>query len=408
MIGEQGWSRLRRGVGGAGLVVGAVCAVAPSSAQEWDLGASVGAEVRYFPNDPAYPGQLEGAQSSIILNGDVRWYSDSGAWRVVALPFARIDDQDDERTHADLREAYVQWIGDAWEVRAGLGKVFWGTAESRHLVDVINQTDGVEDIDEEDKLGQPMVEIATQRDWGRLEFYVLPGFRERTFPGEKGRFRTPLPVDMDAAVYDSPVGDGRIDVAGRYTHFIGDWDVGLSVFHGTSREPGLGVNGGGNAFVPVYDVITQAGADVQYTTGAWAWKGEAIVREGHGDTFAAGVGGFEYTFYGVTGNGADLGVLVEYQFDGRDGTAPPTVAQNDVFFGARYALNDFQDTAILAGGGVDLDDGSSTALVEAERRLGQAWTAALEARFFLSADEANLAAAFADDDVVTARLTRYF
>ena len=41
----------------------------------------------------------------------------------------------------------------------GAAKVFWGTAESRHLVDIINQTDAVEDIDEEDKLGQPMVKV---------------------------------------------------------------------------------------------------------------------------------------------------------------------------------------------------------------------------------------------------------
>ena len=35
-----------------------------------------------------------------------------------------------------------------------------------------NQTDGVEDIDSEDKLGQPMVNLTLERDWGALDLYV--------------------------------------------------------------------------------------------------------------------------------------------------------------------------------------------------------------------------------------------
>ena len=85
-------------------------------------------------------------------------------------------------------------------------------------------------------------------------------------------------------------------------------------------------------FTPTYDEITQGGVTAQYTQDAWLWKFEGIVRSGHGDTFAAAVGGFEYTFFGITDAGADLGVLVEYLYDGRDEVeAPPTTQENDVF-----------------------------------------------------------------------------
>ena len=40
-----------------------------------------------------------------------------------------------------------------WSLSIGLGKVFWGVTEFNHLVDVINQTDLVEGIDGEAKLG---------------------------------------------------------------------------------------------------------------------------------------------------------------------------------------------------------------------------------------------------------------
>ena len=50
--------------------------------------------------------------------------------------------------------------------RVGVGKVFWGVTESQHLVDIINQTDLVENIDTEDKLGQPMLETTWLQNWG--------------------------------------------------------------------------------------------------------------------------------------------------------------------------------------------------------------------------------------------------
>lgn len=80
----------------------------------------------------------------------------------------------------------------------------------------------------------------------------------------------------------------------------------------------------GLRLLPVYTIISQVSGDVQLTRGAWLWKGEAIVREGQGDTFAAFTGGLEYTFYGITASGADLGLLVEYHSDGRDND--PSVA----------------------------------------------------------------------------------
>jgi hypothetical protein len=42
----------------------------------------------------------------------------------------------------------LNWIHQAetWSLLAGVGKVFGSVTESRHLVDIINQTDLVEDI----------------------------------------------------------------------------------------------------------------------------------------------------------------------------------------------------------------------------------------------------------------------
>ena len=403
----------------AGAIAAPILPAAPSAAGELELGAEVAGEIRYFPNDPLFDRQFEHWQPSLSIQPDIRWETEDRKHQVVIIPYVRLDGQDEARTHFDLREGYYRFNSDNnWSLTVGAAKVFWGRTESRHLVDIINQTDAVEDIDEEDKLGQPMINLTVLNDWGVLDFFVMSGFRDRTFPGADGRLRFELAVDTENAVFERDNRRAAVDLAARYSHYIGNWDFGVSVFHGTSREARFAIAADGGSLRPVYDKITQGGVDLQYTKDAWLWKAEAIVREGHGDTFFASVAGFEYTIYQIFG-GADLGLLAEYQYDGRDEgfvqeafgpslAAPVTVADNDVFMGGRLALNDSQDTSALAGLTVDANDQSIGMFIEAERRLGQNWTAELETRLFLNADPENVVAAFRDDDFLTFRLTRYF
>ncbi len=392
--------------------------LASAAAGEWDIGAEVAGEVRYFPTSPLFPEQLERWQPSATFQPDIRWESDDRRHQFVLTPFARVDAQDEARTHVDLREAYYRYTADnGWSVLAGAAKVFWGRTESRHLVDIINQTDAAEDIDEEDKLGQPMINVTAPTSVGTFDVFLLSGFRTRTFPGEDGRLRFDPVVDTDAEIISRKGGRGAVDIAGRYSHYVGGWDFGLSIFHGTSREPRFAL--GPDSIRPVYDKITQGSLDLQYTKDAWLWKFEGLVREGQGDTFFAGVGGFEYTLYQLFGSNADLGLLVEYQYDGRDEgvvmesygpalAAPVTAADNDVFAGARLGFNDAQDASALVGVSVDAEDQSMGMFIEASRRIGSNWTAELETRLFFNADPGNIASAFRRDDFLTLRLTRYY
>lgn len=373
-----------------------------------DLSGSVGLETRIFTQDAKYQGQKDGAEASLIFNPEFRYRTEDRAHQFSFIPFYRQDSRDDERSHFDIREAYWLWLGDEWEVLTGINKVFWGVAESRHLVNIINQIDAVEDLDGEDFLGQPMINIATQRDWGRLDAYVLPGFRERTFPGTSGRFRAALPVDTDNARYESGAEEKHVDFAARYSHYFGDWDVGLSYFYGTDREPVLSVNNTGTRLIPTYNLINQFGADIQYTTDAWLWKFEGIAREGQGETFAAAVGGFEYTFYQVFDQDWDIGILAEYQYDGRDADAPFAPQDEDIFTGMRLALNDIQDTEMLAGFSIDRDTGEQFYNIEAQRRLGQNYELELRARFFTGSEPGEDAFEFEQDDYIQLRLSRYF
>ncbi len=377
-------------------------------AGELEFSGSVGLEARKFFEDPQFTGQFEHFQFSGILEPELRWESDDRAHQLVVAPFVRVDSQDDEHTHFDLREAYWRYTADQWELLIGATKVFWGVTESRHLVNIVNQSDTLEDIDEEDKLGQPMAKVTLFTDWGDISVFALPYFRERTFVGPDSRLRTPLAVDAEAALYESSLRRHYPDFAVRYSNYFGDWDVGLSVFHGTSREPTIGGVTPEGLFIPFYNIITQVGADVQYTTGPWLWKFEGIVREGQGRTFVATAVGFEYTLYQIFESNMDLGLLMEYLGDTRDSMAPVTLFDNDLFMGSRLALNDAQDTSALVGAVVDLNNGSTSFRIEAERRIGDSLKLEVEGQIFAHAATFDPLQAFRKDSFATLRLSYFY
>ena len=324
-------------------------------------------------------------------------------------PFFRIDEHDSNRSHFDVRELNWTTVHDDWELMIGIGKVFWGVTESQHLVDIINQTDLVESIDGEEKLGQQMLKLSLIKDWGDVDIFILPGSRERTFASRVGRLRTTAVVADNQAEYGSSSGRDNIDAAIRWSQTFGDWDVGVSHFSGTSREPRFRamLNQGRTVLIPVYATIDQTALDLQATRDDWLWKLELISRSGFGDRYTAATGGFEYTLYGVTDGGADLGLIAEYLYDSRDSSAT-TAFENDVFLGARLALNDEASSELLAGVIIDTDDSSRVASVEASRRLGDNWKINLEARFFSNIDKQNFLSSFRQDDFVQLELAWYF
>ena len=384
--------------------------VAPSAvALEVEFSGVIAAEGRIFPNDGRFPGQ-HGHNGSLYVKPELYMEWDDGDQSFLFVPFARLDQGDSNRTHVDIRELSYIKASDVWELRLGIRKVFWGVAESNHLVDIINQTDLVENIDTEDKLGQPMINLALIRDWGTVDLFVLPGFRERTFTGKSGRFRFPTRVDTSEEDFGSAAKNKHVDYAIRYSHYFGDYDVGLYHFYGHSREPRFRqqrTNSNELVLGPVYDLIHQTGLDAQATKGNWLLKLEGLRREGQGNTYYATVGGFEYTFVGIFDTAMDVGVIGEYHFDER-GEAALSPFNHDVFVGGRLAFNDVPDTQILGGVVSDLNGNGHFLNVEASRRIGEYWKIEAEARMFIDVDPLDIFSGFDRDDYIQLELGRYF
>ncbi|MCV6587435.1 MAG: hypothetical protein OIF57_00200 [Marinobacterium sp.] len=390
------------------VTLAALPGLAQAEVNELELSGKVTAELRAFTQDAQFSGQDQDSNLSFSVEPEFYWEWNDGLDSLTFTPFLRIDEHDDERSHGDIRELSWIHVGDDWELRTGIRKVFWGVTEFQHLVDVINQTDNVEDFDGEDKLGQLMVNLSLVRDWGIVDLFLLPGFRERTFPGADGRLRSGLVVDTNRARYQSGAGDKHLDAAVRWSHSVDVYDLGAYWFHGTNRDPILTpVNRNGSLVLsPFYEQMDQFGVDVQATVDSWLWKFEAIWRDSDSDEFLAAQGGFEYTFYGLKDSAADLGVLLEYGWDERDERGG--ISQNDLFMGGRLTLNDAESSELLAGISHDLDHDSTSLLVEASRRVGDNWKISLDGRFFSSDTPVDPGYAFRQDDHLQLTVERYF
>ena len=379
------------------------------NANEFEISNRIGIEQRLFTDDALLPTQLETSQTSVLFEPEIYWSWDS-AHSVIFKPFVRYDAQDDERTHFDIREFSHIYASDNWEIRSGIRKVYWGVTEFQHLVDVINQTDAVDSFDGEEKLGQLMVNLSLVKDWGIVDLYVLPGLRERTFAGEKGRLRIPYVVNTEHVTYESEDEDQHVDFAARWTHTIGDMDIGAAWFHGTNREPLLipAIDGDEVVLRQYYQQMDQISFDAQLIVEDWLWKLEAINRYTENDDFVALQTGFEVSFYGVYDSNADLGLLMEYGWDSRDKEDTTSVFQNDILIGTRLAFNDVQSTELLAGLGYDLDYQSTSFLVEANRRIGDSFTASLDLRLFSTDDIDDPLMALEQDDHIQFSLEWFF
>lgn len=374
-----------------------------------EIAGSSEIEITAYADDGQFDSQNYRYNTSLAITPEFFWDWNNGDSSLVVTPFARVDQNDDERSHGDLREFDFTYVNDVWEFHAGVRKVFWGVTEFNHLVDIINQTDSVESFDGEEKLGQPMLSLSRVTDWGIIDGFVLAGFRERTFAGESGRLRGEVIVNESDARFENDREEKAIDFALRWSHSVDVFDVGVYWFSGTDRAPLLepSLTNGSLELIPFYEEIDRIGVDAQATVDSWLLKFEGLYQESDRDEYLASQLGFEYTLYGLASSATDVGLLLEYGWDER-GIEGNTIAQNDIYVGARLTLNDSADSALLIGGSYDADFYTRSFLIEASRRINDRWTISIEGLLFQESDSNDPVAALNDDDRLQLTLERFF
>lgn len=337
---------------------------------EWK--AEVAAEYWFFDN----PGDFGQSRSDLSLRIQPNYYfeAQNAPETFTFEPFLRLDQQDAERTHIDVREALWTHLRDDFEARAGVSRVTWGKTEFANVVDVINQKDLVEGSRDE-KLGQPLAMMAFERDWGYLDVYLLPFFRERTFPGQDGRLRTPFVVGADRAAYEQGSELRNLDLAARWHNQVTDeLELGVSGFIGMERDPLLLFNFDllSPAFIPYYYRKQQVGLELEYINEGWVGKLEYAMVRNAIENYSTAVTGGEYTFGAFMDSDMDLTLIGEYLWDQR-GDNSQGFLEHDIGVGTRLTFNDVESTEVLAALIIDTQSSEQIFTLEASRRIGDDW-----------------------------------
>lgn len=377
-----------------------VCLLPPQGlGAQWQARASIEGSAYRQPG-PYDAGSLPPTEAVLTVDGSFFHEWNDGRTTLYAAPFLRLDPRG-ARTRVDLRDLNVRAIGDRWEVAIGMKDVFWGAAESRRLVDGVNQRDLVGGGEQYLRMGQLMANGTMMRPWGTVDLLVLPWFRERTFDAHSGMLWSPLPVDASRATYGPGAGPWRLDWAVRWRHTLGSLDVGFSHLQGNLREPRfveVADGDGRSILAPCYDLGGQTGLDLQFATGRWLWKAEALTASAQPGRYLAAAGGLEYAI------GDYLALFAEYAWDSR-GREATTSFGDDFFLGGRLFLPDGE-----IGGRVFVDRRTfnTAASATASWRLDDRTTVGLEAGAFVGDSSLEPALGRRQHTRLSVRVSRWF
>jgi len=376
------------------------CLIWPASlSAQWQASVSAGGGAFQGLDSRGYP-DLDPVEAVVALEAAFWREWDDGRYALQAAPFLRWDPSG-ERTRVDLRDLSLSAIGERWELSVGMKEIFWGAAESRRLVDGVNQRDLVGGGEAYVRMGQLMAALTTFRSWGTVDLLLLPWFRERTFEGHSGLLWSPTPVDASRAVYGPGAGTWRPDWAVRWTHTLGPIDLGLSHLQGNLREPGFVEttdDDGRTVLAPQYDLGGQTGLDLQVAAGGLIWKLETLTAEPQPGRYVAAAGGIEY------GVGDFLALFLEYAWDSR-GRQATTSFGDDFFVGGRLFL---PDGLVNAGAYLDRRSFNTALSVAVDWRVGNSATVGLEAGAFLGDSSLEPPLGRRQQTRLSVRFTRYF
>ncbi|MGB1512755.1 MAG: hypothetical protein ACPG9A_11780, partial [Paracoccaceae bacterium] len=241
-----------------------------------EVNLTISPQVSYFPSHAE--GTIEYGKS-VELKLDA--YHDFDAYRAELEVIARADADDKGRRLVEARQAYLRRSFSNFDLYIGQRQTFWGKAESRNVVDVINQSDAAANQGSEAKLGAPSLSLDGYFDFGDLQLWYISKFRERTFNDNKA---------VTTILYERSEGKEADDIAARFSTFSGDWDLAVSAFKGTAREPHID----SSALNATYMLQETVGFEAQFTGDPTLLKWESLHGTQSGTGFDAAVAGLEY------------------------------------------------------------------------------------------------------------------
>lgn len=369
--------------------------IAPASAPAAPLTADP-LQGRFALNGGVYLQPLrgyEGFASSAEAELGTTWKNDSFGIRI--MPWAKVNFPDDRAVSnkravifPDAKEAWVEYVADDWDFRAGLQQLAWGTADGINPTDLWNPWDMTDPFNPV-KLATPAAKLSFHPlalDRVALDLIFIPRFRAnrlpidldqdgvRSFSAKDSRWLQNIPTkvrltgvgNLPVAYELAPSAYPTRWEAGARLRFlrIGGWDFSLSGGESVVKTPQVNftVKGG---LAPDFTVTTRIfpsfyrvraiGFDAAGSLGAVGLRAEASLRKPTGDT------------NGAVPSQTAIGVA------GADYTVPGELLGANLYLNASYVRKEEKGAARtnFTTGLTDIEPWDSTLLLVAELRWGQ-------------------------------------
>jgi len=197
------------------------------------------------------------------------------------------------RTFAEIKEAYLLYGGDNFDLRLGQQQIIWGKTDGLRLLDIVNPLN-MQEFLLDDFLDSRVGVVAARLNYyaylggheHEFEFLVIPDAKVTEFSpqGSRWAYATPTfpagvtPVFIQGKKPNWSFNNSEYGLAWRSN--VNGWDVSLNWFYGWKDNPVLDkrLTGGTMLITPTYQKMHTVGGSFSNAFGAIVLRGEMAVN----------------------------------------------------------------------------------------------------------------------------------
>ena len=352
--------------------------------------------------------------------------------------YGRLDQRDPDRTLLVVEEMWAEAKFGPFKLRVGADLLNWSATEAFHPADIINARNLDSDVENYEKLGEPMVQLITRLGSGRLSLYFMPFFTRTVFPTNNSRLN-PLPgINLGRSLQIRANGnvagdDFGLQGAVRLTQNIFGIDLGLHAVHHLDRnQPEFVIDRKDNRLHPVFRTVTQFGGTIQSVFSGVIFKVETGYRmfsdpsqqtldrfiippQASAITFVERdhfqiATGLEYSL--LVSSSAELTLLLEGQSIfgvSEEIRRSLQIFQRDALAGFRLTLGDEASTEIRGNAIVDLEQPDNAFFsTTVSRRFFNDWLVTVSGRIVVGPSNQTVNLVPLNSDYARISIARYF